>query len=217
MGTIGGTVNVISDLDGHTKILELFDTDVSYNAHVIKELSSNPSYGTIEYWMRTDDVTNGLCGFRLDSGTILLGEMVTLRVYNGYLQKYLGSWQNVVSLQNDTWYHLRVDFECTTGAYTGLSQYNWRLFVNNTNFGISNFINNETYGARIEWYTDYIWGLSGYYYYIDAIGFSWDTDYKIGDNFNVAELGHYPATYSFEDDETPNKPYGFDTVGISGG
>ncbi len=217
VGTIGGTVNVISDLDGHTKILELFDTDVSYNAHVIKELSSNPSYGTIEYWMRTDDVTNGLCGFRLDSGTILLGEMVTLRVYNGYLQKYLGSWQNVVSLQNDTWYHLRVDFECTTGAYTGLSQYNWRLFVNNTNFGISNFINNETYGARIEWYTDYIWGLSGYYYYIDAIGFSWDTDYKIGDNFNVAELGHYPATYSFEDDETPNKPYGFDTVGISGG
>ncbi len=182
VGTNGGTVQVIENLDGHNSVLELHDTSSgSVSAHVIKNLFGTPEFGSVEYWMRSDNPK--LCGVRLDNGAIA-NELVTMRIEFNVLQYYNGSdWNNVRFIENNTWYHIRVDFECSTGNYTGLSQYTWRLYVNSINYGEFNFINNQSQASRIEWYTDFLFGLQGYSYYIDAIGFSWTSFiYNLGDN-----------------------------------
>ena len=185
VGTRGGSVKVVEELGGHKKILELRDTSSGFNAHVIKTLFATPEFGTIEYWMRSDYPK--LCGFRLDNG-LIVNEMITMRIAFNILQYQNGTgWNNIRIIQNNTWYHIRVDFECTTGNYTGLSQYTWRIYVNSINYGEFNFINNQNQASRIEWYTDYIFSLMGYSYYIDAIGFSW-TNYNLGDNLNEGLL-----------------------------
>ena len=216
IGNIGGTVNVRSMIDGHKDVVELYDNHTGFsNAHVIKNISSQ-NYGTIEWWMRYDD-SSKLYGFRLDNGAIA-NEMVTMRTWLNILQYYNGTdWNFIGFLQNNTWYHFRIDFECTSGGYRGLSQFEWRLIVNSIHLGLFSFIHNEAQASRIEWYTSIILGMAYYNYYIDAIGFSWDPEYSVGDNINPIEPGYYPATYSFEDDFLPNEPDCFEEIGTVGG
>ncbi|MFX1281399.1 MAG: PKD domain-containing protein, partial [Promethearchaeota archaeon] len=218
VGTAGGTVNVRSMIDGHKDVVELYDNHTGLqNARVIKELDIFPDHGTLEYWMRSDDASK-LCGFRLDNGAVA-NSLVRLRTLFNVLQYNNGTnWKNVAFIQNNTWYHLRIDFECTSGGYRGLSQYTWRLFINSINYGVFPFENNEAQASQTVWNTDNsLLGFAYYYYYIDAIGFSWDPDYMVGDNINPTEPGHYPATYSFENDFLPNEPDSFEEIGTVGG
>ncbi|MFX0029655.1 MAG: PKD domain-containing protein [Candidatus Hermodarchaeota archaeon] len=200
----GGSVQVIKELGGHSEVLELHDESTVFNenAYVLKNISSQNS-GTIEYWMRFNE-TIKLCGFRVDNGD-LSNEIITIRAYSNFMQLYDGiSFENIMPIQNNTWYHIRVDFECTSGNYRGLSQYTMRLFINGIRLGIFPFVNNEPQASRIEWYTDRFSSLPDHYYFIDAIGFSWDPNYKVGDNINgkngsyFLEPGNFPGTFSFE-------------------
>ncbi len=186
VGTAGGTVEVIEELDQHKKVLELNDTSsLLQNAHVSKDFSTPQTNGTIEYWMQSDDVSK-VNGFLVENGG---NSLVRIRTWNNNLQVRNGSvWQDVVPLQNNTWYHIRVDFECTSGLYSGLSQYNWCIYVDGVKYGNYKFISNEVQADRIWWFTDYLNFMSGYIYYIDAIGVSWDSDYNIGENFNEGLL-----------------------------
>ncbi len=188
IGTNGGTVQVIGTLDGHEYVLDIYDSSTGIlNAHVRKLLPSMPSSGTVEYWMRVDDSTK-VCGFRIDQGAIP-NEMVTMRTFFNFLQYNNGTdWNTIRFISNNTWYHIRVDFECTTGNYQGLSQYSWRLYVNDTQYGDYPFANNQSYAYRTTWYNDYLHAMSDYHYYLDAIGFSWDSKYHIGDNLNEGML-----------------------------
>ena len=196
VGTKGGTAKVIEELGGHKKVLELHDTSSGFvNAHVIKNLFATPEFGSVEYWLRSDNPK--LCGFRLDNGAIV-NELVTMRIAFNTLQYNNGSdWNDVRFIENNIWYHIRVDFECSTGNYTGLAQYTWRLYVNGINYGEFNFINNQNQASRIEWYTDYVFGLQGYSYYIDAIGFSWTSNYNPGDNLNEGLLLQFDPKLQF--------------------
>ncbi len=184
IGRDGGTVKVRNEIGGHKKVVDIYDTSIGLkNAHARKILEENQSYGTIEYWMRSNDASK-LCGFRLDDGSIA-NEMITLRTYYNFLQYYNGTgWNTIQFVQNNTWYHIRIDFECTDGNYMGLSQYRWRLYVNSSSYGDFLLINNRDSANKITWYNDYLHLMWNYHYYIDAIGLSWDPKYTIGDNLN---------------------------------
>ena len=185
IGTLGGTAVIIEELNDHKKILELYDISDTYNAHVRKDLSETPTHGTVEYWMRTDNISK-LSGFRIDNGGNFL---LTTRTWNHYLQGTNGTtWTNITLLQNNIWYHMRIDFECTTGFYQELSQYSWSLYVNGIKYGVYDFISNESQADKIWWYTDFLHGLYDYRYYIDAIGYSWDPNYNVGSNLDEGLL-----------------------------
>lgn len=81
---------------------------------------------------------------------------------------------------DDTWYRIRIDFECTADGYMGLTQYHWKVFINDMEFGEYAFRNNQPQVDWVVWFTD-IASLN-YYQYIDAIGYSWDSDYTIDEN-----------------------------------
>lgn len=205
IGTGGGTVKVREELDGHKKILDIYDTfNGSVNAHVRKLLSSNPTYGTVEYWMNSDDASK-VCGFRIDDGS-MLNEMVTIRTFLNVLQYSNGSgWNNICFIQNDTWYHIRIDFACSIGGYESLGSYSWKVYVDGVQYGDYSFINNRNTASRLVWYSDWLNSMSGYHYYLDAIGLSWDSNYNVGDNLNLGFLidtqknfDHEWIQYSFD-------------------
>jgi hypothetical protein len=176
----GGTVNVISNLGGHNKVLELHDTVNGDPVEATRTFSSPQTYGTIEWWWRTDDATDASVLRMTNDVTILFYLMIDADKF----QYWDGGWNDVgLAATDDTWYHIRIDFECTAGDYSGLSQYDWNLFINRVEYGPYDFGNNE---AEVDYQRYYTSSADlNYYQYIDAIGYSWDTDYcQVEDTWN---------------------------------
>lgn len=197
VGQLGGTVEIVAEHEGHKNILDLYDTSTGGdNAHILRELSAGQQSGTFEYWMQTDNSTN-VCGIRLDNGNSS-DELLSIQTWNNSLQYHLGNgtWQDIIPIQSDSWYHIRVDFESSTEGYMGLAQYKWKLYVDNVELGVYDFINQELQASRIEWYTDALHAQSNYHYYIDAIGVSWDSAYSVGDNLEEGLLLNFYGTFT---------------------
>lgn len=195
IGTEGGTVNVREEINDHKMVLDLHDTfNGSVNAHVRKLLSSNPTYGTVEFWMSSND-TSKICGFRIDDGS-QLNEMVNIRTWLNLLWYNNGTnWNVIHPMQDDTWYHIRIDFTCATSGYEGLASYTWRIYVNGVQYGDFSFINDRNTASRLVWYTDWVFNMENYHFYIDAIGLSWDPNYEIGDNLKLGFLVDLQKTF----------------------
>ena len=70
----------------------------------------------------------------------------------------------------------------------GLNQYMWRVHINGEQFGDYEFINNN--GAN-SFYINTEFYSSDYHTYLDAVGYSWDPNYNIGENLNNGFLISY--------------------------
>ncbi len=194
----GGAHTVITvDATGvgnHTYVLKLNDTDAvdRCRAHYFFESQEN---GTIEFWIRSDDATldsrftledaggNQITGFRIDND-------------NWYYYEEPGggaAWTDPGGNNpaDDTWYRVRIDFECGDGEYTDaggntLGADEASIYIYNeagTELDKAEgytFGNTTTAITHIEVWTE--GADTGYITYFDAIGFSWDEDYTIGDN-----------------------------------
>lgn len=170
---------IIPSFNKHKKVIELYDNNGAGNCEYHNDFSSAQGYGTIEYWVKTSDATL-LNDVRLFNGAT---RVAVLAIDSDMFRYYDGEWHDVndgLMALDDTWYHIRIDFECTAGGYKGLAQFEWRTYINGKIYGDYNFENNETT-------VDTLWlitstGDSGYYSYYDAFGYSWDSNYNIGDN-----------------------------------
>ena len=101
---------------------------------------------------------------------------------------------NIVSCSNNIWYHIRLDFECGLGAYEGLSADHFYIYINGERYGEYEF---RWLSNKIDYMDIYVWQTSVVYYY-DAIAFSWDPDYTIGDNMNEGLLLSYDNTTTLD-------------------
>ena len=178
-------VRVIADIGGHNKVLWFDDNGDyggSYRAQV-QNYFDNQTYGTVEYWVRSDDVTDRF-GFALRN----VEEGITLNLQlrddkwkdssNNIIQKATGG--NMDNPVNNKWYHIKIEFECTAGGYMELNQYQWRIFID----GVKSVVMDFYVGTdSVDWITIGTSTASVWYNcYIDAIGYSWDPVYYIGDN-----------------------------------
>ncbi len=164
----GCSTKIIQELDGHKKVLDLYDNS-SQHAVIYKEFDSQIS-GTIEWWWRVSDI-NKTSELRIveTPSSIALGFTIKDGRYfacnsTGYVE--------VKSAMVNQWDHHRVDFNCTT------NKYNW--YINQVKeIDQEDFINpvsgiNVTGFITYEYYIDY-------HFYLDAIGFSWN-GYNVGEN-----------------------------------
>ncbi|MFX0041270.1 MAG: zinc ribbon domain-containing protein [Candidatus Hodarchaeota archaeon] len=180
--TGGGTMSVIESIDGHNNVLELHDTS---NTALLSTGTafSQQSYGTIEYYMRSSDSSQQTTLRIIRPG----GQLFRFGIIANDFYYNDGSWNNVgLSASSNVWYHIAIHFECTSGGYMGLSQYNWRVEIDGVTYGDYGYITNYDYTDDISFHVpdlDY-----NVYYYIDALGFSWDVNYNVGDNLNEGLL-----------------------------
>jgi len=178
----GGAVNVIEEWNNHNHIVEMDDID-GERCDLFQFTSSIPTYGTIEFWWLSTNTTeemrftgNGGSGYN---------SMFRIQVVNGKFMYYDSGYQELgLDATNNVWYHVKINFECGIGTYDGLAQYDYNIYVDGDKFGDFDFITDEA-DFRMP---DFLSGTGqDYKIYIDAIGYSWDTGYNIGDNLNFRQ------------------------------
>jgi len=189
--TGGSDIQVISELDGHTKVVDINDLNAGDECYMHIDTLSAVS-GTVEFWVRTTDKS-------------LNNEMFLNEGVFGGIEVYIDNnqWQytdltqtlNLCDAENDKWYRVKIDFECGDGGYKGLAADRWNLYVYDSD-GVTliDYVENvrfESSDSDLDQVTRIMLGgstrihaPSNYHTYYDAIGFTWDENYDEGDNIN---------------------------------
>ncbi|MHA2036773.1 MAG: zinc ribbon domain-containing protein [Promethearchaeota archaeon] len=177
---------VIAEKNGHYNVIQIEDSSGSGKARLTNDFI-NQAYGTVEFWILPEDATNG--------GVIRLMDidLVENRVHLGLKNEHWYSYDGVVDTlipnvpdpQDNVWQHIRFHFESTAGGYHGLSQYTYEVIIDGIRSGSIPFF---TDGGSIDRFYLFTGDLATETRWIDAVGYSWDSQYSIGDNLNEGLL-----------------------------
>ncbi|MFX1566908.1 MAG: hypothetical protein ACFFCV_00915 [Promethearchaeota archaeon] len=213
------SVQVISGIDGHQKVLELYDNN-NAGAGLVKlwnNFSSVQVYGTVEFWWRISDASQA-GAFRLANLDVVTDSLFAVEIRNNEFRYTNGTDYSLCPASSNNWYHLSVDFECSTGNYKGLNQYSCFIHINGSKYGPFKFENNEPQ-ATLFWISTASTEMN-YYMYFDAIGYSWDSNYQIGANMDEGLLLSYKNRIVLDwqgyslDDHISKTIYGNTTIPI---
>ena len=191
----GCSASIVSLPGSHKNVIKLEDSSGGGNAEIFNLFDSVQPFGSIEFYMYDSDASDGVYPQLWDSTRTL----PALRIYGDTFQVYTTPGWIVISgaptPQDNSWYHIRLDFECTAGGYEGLSQWDYYVWIDGTRYGPYDF--NQNYQPdRIRLITSD--GHSNYYGYFHAFGYSWDPNYNIGDNLNEGLLLSYENTTTLD-------------------
>jgi len=183
---------VISELDGHKKAFSAYDNNNGGSAIVMQRFNEggfqNQTHGTIEFWFRVGSI-NVNTEIRLNWGYGVNDASIVLRLSSsGQWQHNNGTWNQLPNISNplpNTWYHIKIHFRCQAApSYLGLNENHYEVIIDGVSSGSLPFSTLTTEIAMfMPIYT--AWGpYGGNYAYCDAIGYSWDSAYDVGDNLN---------------------------------
>ena len=188
--------NVVSEVlsfqNNHNSVLSF--SNPTGSPERVENTLGGVTNGTIELWVlhNLKSVRSALV-IGQDGGNRLIVEWGD----TGMLSIYNGSWNDLEPYSTNTWYHVRIEFDCAD---------DWHLWINGTQKdpaegwsfdGSPDSMNEFYFNTR-----------DGGEVYLDAIGYSWDPDYKIGDNLNT----YCPDD---DDDSTPDIP-GYNIILVLG-
>jgi hypothetical protein len=163
----GGTINILGIWDNHSKVVEFSDTNTD------KVIATNSfeeqENGTVEYYWYFEDLSKGSMIIIYDNSiaySFILGASGDIFWYNDPVNP-------IEPALEDVWYHIKIIFDCSDNEA--------QLYFNNTYIDTIPSLLQPTAIDRILFQS--VTTDSGYKFYIDAIGYSWDTDYEIGDNW----------------------------------
>jgi len=181
----GGTIDVVNSIGGHLKVVEISKDGTTNWPSMRNGFPTSQASGTVEFWMRGNDVTDQSLVYLRNSGGDL---MITVGIDDDYLLWSDSSvFHNLAPCYDNVWYHIRIDFECGSGAYEGLSADHFYIYINGERYGEYEF---RVSGNSVDYMHIFIWETSVDYNF-DAIGYSWDPNYNIGDNLNEGLLLSY--------------------------
>jgi hypothetical protein len=175
---------VVKDgFNGHNKVLDFWCNWFGNIASIYQVFTNGTQeYGTIEFWVIEEIHYNFFIELR--SSTSASNEIIKISMdrdgnnkfeyYNSTTYVEFASGQ----FKDDTWFHMRIDFECNTSGYQGLDPDHFHLYLNG-NKVLDNvpFWRTTDFIHNIKFTTGYNSG-----FVVDAVGYSWDPNYNIGDN-----------------------------------
>ena len=191
---------IITSQSGHNKVLKLQDSSGSGWARMYQIFNDGGKQsGTVELFVRKnfDSGASGICIQLLDS------TQTAMYIYadasnDGRFVHYNGT-ENEFSpglYSDDIWFHIRFDFETGMGGYQGLNPDTFDLYINGVKRLSDNpFWNPTTEVTRLYLFTQ---NMNTGSWYADAIGYSWDPNYNIGDNLNEGLLLSYYTEFNFD-------------------
>jgi len=191
--TGGCTALVVTEHDGHNNVVRLNDNTGGGKAVVRDNFASGKQNGTVEFWIHSENsVKDNSLYFNGIGGPVAYG------IYLGQHVYWDGSWHNIEAASSNQWYHIRIDFECTTGLYEGLDQYDWHIYID----GVKKSGAGYNMGSSPTELNDILANTgqaeTGVTYYLDAFGYSWDPNYEVGDNLNEGLLLSYENSTNLE-------------------
>ncbi|MFX1315404.1 MAG: FG-GAP-like repeat-containing protein, partial [Promethearchaeota archaeon] len=177
------SVTIWPEKDGHKKVLRSNDDDTVDQASAdVKQNFTAQYYGTVEFWVYKEaGGTGSPAVFKLkknDTSTPVVDILIDDSNYGPIF--YAGGYGEFGAgkYSDDQWFHLRIDFDCSSQKYDiyldGIKE------ITQADFAHSHFSVGSVHLSSS-------WSRTGIYY-IDALGYSWDPKYNIGDNFNEGLL-----------------------------
>jgi parallel beta-helix repeat protein len=195
----GAGVQILQHVGGHEKVLDLHQAAQNYK---VTNHFGEIDNGTIEFYIRYVNID-------FEANIRLLAENSTplfmFGIDNDRFYYWDGSWNDLgIFALGNRWYHMRIDFECTTNNYQNLAQWKWHIIIDGFEYGDYSFASNLKPG-KLEF-----GGWGHYPTYIDAVGYSWDPFYKIGDNIKGGLLVSFtsivnPSWTRYSLDGLPNR------------
>ncbi|MBS3741868.1 MAG: hypothetical protein KGY74_07090 [Candidatus Cloacimonetes bacterium] len=172
----GGTAQIISEKDGHNKVVELDDTNGSDGTEIMDTISA-PTTGTIEFWYKTDDNTKRT-NWQIEDEN--WANSITLQIEgrgSNNIRYYDDSWHNIGTLDDTDWHHIRIDFDTSD---------DWHLWIDGVSIDGGSGYTYDGTPTNFDLFTIKSDNMdANYKIYIDAIGYSWDSDYNVGDNLEM--------------------------------
>ena len=175
---------IYSNYDNHNNIFEFQSTDDPHFAY--HHLSSQKTAGIVEFYINFDESNENHTIGLYETTDSLDGAIQISWRDNGYLSYYDGSWNDIETYTSNMWYHIKIEFNVTD---------NWHLWIDNIQKDSSGY----SFLGSIS-FVEYFWiqGSSTADIKFDAIGYSWDPYYNIGDNLNEGLLLSYQNTTTLD-------------------
>ncbi|MFX1299026.1 MAG: hypothetical protein ACFFD2_29730, partial [Promethearchaeota archaeon] len=192
-------MTVVKDQFGHKNVLKLIDCSAIDRVDLAYTVSpSDLDDGTIEFWWATNDTSK--YGWHIfDLYRHVYPYSIGYMELNGgrfHMRTNTEFLDHSVIPQNNTWYHIRVDWSRYAG-YQGLSARRYKVTIDGTEGPELVFNQNNNVGMRyIRFSTDNV--EKDYEWYIDAIAVSIDINYNAGDNLNEGLLLCFENTTNFD-------------------
>ncbi|MFX1360054.1 MAG: hypothetical protein ACFE8T_06900 [Promethearchaeota archaeon] len=176
---------VIPSLNGHHNVFQIYDDTSSHDTSVLNNFTAEQQFGAVELWCAVSDVIQATAiGINLRNEFNARGPSIGIR--SGYFAYHDGVWRNIIPAISNQWYHIRMVFRCNNSpAYEGLSENCYYLYINQIKYGEFSFRNTGNDAVRIAIGVGHAAINNAY---IDAVGYSWDPNYNIGDNLNEGLL-----------------------------
>ena len=97
---------------------------------------------------------------------------------NGELKSYTGSsWDTITTLEFNKWYHIRFDFDCNSDTFD--------VYIDGILTGID--MNFKELATHVDTFQVITTTTGTGKIYIDAVGYSWDSDYIPGENMYTTD------------------------------
>lgn len=188
-------VYVVNHEVGHTKVVEISEDG---NSLLCRDEFPRTS-GTIEFWIKFVGI--GLISYVSFEGgdSDFHPEILDMFLMSGrwYYHFNTTDWApipNIADPQVNIWHHLRMDFRCSGAApYLGLSDDCYVVTFDGVSSG--ELPHCHTGRSAYEFFEIYISSGSDTQVWIDAVGFSWDPNYNIGDNYYTKSQFALPLEY----------------------
>lgn len=171
---------IINNLDNHNKVLEIYDNN--NNGYIdVRNSFSSQLYGSMEFWGYFNDTWQTSYMTLYDDTSTAVGIEVWENdwYYETFGPPGYATIPNVNDPQNNTWIHIRIDFETSTNNYLGMPQYRFIVRIDDVSSGVLSMPGPQSYINRFGFST--ISADSDYSSYYDAIGYDWNS-YDLGDN-----------------------------------
>jgi len=173
----GCSVEIIPSFDEHKKIMDCYDNGAGA-IDIRNTLSAVQTSGVMEYKLKSSNI-NYYSWVTIWSGE---AEAIQVGFHLGQIYVYQSGIgiTNIIAATHNTWYDFKLEFECGAEGFKGLAADTLYVWIDNVRYGPYLF---QTAVANIDTFsilTDAT--QSGYHVYLDAVGYSWETDYEIADN-----------------------------------
>ena len=178
-------VEIYDEFQGRKKVLRIHDGNAAGNAGAQNNFASTLTTGSIEWWWSTPVSGSNNIAYHFHEGVmashvgrVLMWDNTFQDMEDNVIQSYVAN----------QWYHHKVVFNTTSDTYDwyidGILKVDDGDFLN----PVTNIGSTEIKGG---------WTSTGSCY-IDAIGYSWDTDYQIGYNEEEGLLLSYDSSITLD-------------------
>lgn len=180
----GCTGRIAALRDGHKNVLECIDTNSANYIEAIQDFTAGQGNGAVEFWFNSSDTSKKI-SMALNGATYGCQFGVACSSGAGYFQALDHStWHSLTSIKSNTWYHLRISFECAGGSYDGLSADHFNVYVNGTLLANNYGMTGDTATLTKIQIHDYIGAGQLVTFCFDAVDYSWASGYFTNRNLN---------------------------------